>query len=129
MAELQKQRFELKYMVPESLARRGRAFVSGFFGMDRSGAPMPDLSYPVHSLYIDSNDLYTYWATINGDKNRFKLRLRYYNDKPESPVFFEIKKRCNSIIMKERGGVRRTSVAPILAGQFPTPDDLLSKDP
>jgi hypothetical protein len=129
MAELQKQRFELKYMVPEGAARQVRDFVSGFLEIDEYGATMPDLSYPVHSLYIDSDDLYTYWATINGDKNRFKLRLRYYNDKPESPVFFEIKKRCNNIIMKERGGVRRSSVAPILAGQLPTPDDLLSKDP
>src|SRR3954469_23575814 len=129
MAELQQQRFELKYMIPESTARRGRGFCSGMLEIDEYGGTMPDFSYPVHSLYIDSDQLYTYWATINGDKNRYKLRLRYYNDKPDAPVFFEIKRRCNNIIIKRRGGVRRTSVPAILAGQLPTPDDLLSKDP
>jgi hypothetical protein len=129
MPELQKQRYELKYMLPEKLALAVRDFVSGMLEIDEYGATMPDLSYPVHSLYIDSDQLYTYWATINGDKNRYKLRLRYYNEKPDAPVFFEIKRRCNNIIIKERGGVRRSSVAAILAGQLPTPDDLLSKDP
>lgn len=129
MAELQQQRYELKYMIPESAARRVRDFCSGMLEIDEYGATMPDLSYPVHSLYIDSDELYTYWATINGDKNRYKLRLRYYNDKPDAPVFFEIKRRCNNIIMKRRGGVRRSSVAALLAGQLPTADDILSKDP
>jgi hypothetical protein len=55
--------------------------------------------------------------------------LRYYNDKPDAPVFFEIKRRCNNIISKRRGGVRRSSVAAILAGQLPGADDILSKDP
>jgi len=83
----------------------------------------------VHSLYLDSDDLYTYRATINGIKNRYKLRLRYYNEKPDSPVFFEIKRRTNSTISKQRGGVRRASVGAILAGQLPMPDDMLSKEP
>jgi len=126
---LQLQRFELKYLIPEQYALKVRQFVASYLEIDEYGATMPDLSYPVHSLYIDSPDLYTYWATINGDNNRYKLRLRYYNDKPEAPVFFEIKRRNNNTISKMRGGVRRSSVAPILAGQFPYPEDLLSKDP
>lgn len=126
---LQLQRFELKYVIPENVALKVRQFVSGYLEIDEYGATMPNLSYPVHSLYIDSDDLYTYRATINGIKNRYKLRLRYYNEKPESPVFFEIKRRTNATISKQRGGVRRSSVASILAGQLPSPDDMLSKDP
>ena len=126
---LQLQRFELKYIVPESVALQIRQFVAAYLDIDEYGATMPNLSYPVHSLYLDSDDLYTYRATINGDKNRYKLRLRYYNEKPDSPVFFEIKKRTNSTISKMRGGVRRSSVGQILAGQLPTPDDMLSKEP
>ena len=126
---LQLQRFELKYIIPKDLALQVRQFVAAYLELDEYGATMPNLSYPVHSLYVDSDDLYTYWATINGDKNRYKLRLRYYNEKPESPVFFEIKSRTNNTISKQRGGVRRQSVGGILGGQLPAPGDMLSKDP
>lgn len=126
---LQPQRFELKYIIPQHVAMQVRQFVAAYLEIDEYGATMPNLSYPVHSLYLDSDDLLTYRATINGDKNRYKLRLRYYNEKPDSPVFFEIKKRTNNTISKQRGGVRRSSVAAILAGQLPTPDDMLSKEP
>lgn len=126
---LQLQRFELKYIIPQETALRVRQFVSAYLELDEYGATMPNLSYPVHSLYLDSDKLFTYWATINGEKNRFKLRLRYYNEKPDSPVFFEIKRRMNHTISKQRGGVRRSSVASILAGQVPMPSDMLSKEP
>ncbi len=126
---LQLQRFELKYILPEHVALQVRQFVAAYLEIDEYGATMPNLSYPVHSLYLDSDNLFTYWATINGDKNRYKLRLRYYNERPDSPVFFEIKRRCDSTISKQRGGVRRSSVGAILAGQMPTPADMLSKEP
>src|SRR5688572_33040428 len=122
---LQQQRFELKYVIPDQVALAVRDFVRSYLELDEFGATLPNLSYPVHSLYLDSEDLFTYRATINGDKNRYKLRLRYYNEKPESPVFFEIKRRTNNTIAKQRGGVRRSSVAAILSGQLPTPDDML----
>ena len=127
--KLQLQRFELKYIIPQETALQVRQFVAAYLDIDEYGATMPNLSYPVHSLYLDSDDLFTYRATINGDKNRYKLRMRYYNEKPDSPVFFEIKRRMNNTIAKQRGGVRRSSVAAILAGQLPTPGDMLSKEP
>ena len=126
---LQMQRFELKYLLPEETALRVRDFVSSYLEIDEYGATMPNLSYPVHSLYIDSPQLDTYWWTINGNKNRYKLRLRYYNDKPDAPVFFEIKRRANNTILKARGGVRRPAVAGILSGHLPSPAEVLSKDP
>jgi len=36
------------------------------------------------------------------DEVRFKLRVRRYEDDPRSPTFFEIKKRLNNIVMKDR---------------------------
>jgi hypothetical protein len=112
MAEdkLQLQRLELKYVISESVAVGIRDFVSSILEIDEFGATRPNLSYPVHSLYLDSNDLRLYWETINGTKNRFKLRLRFYDNRPEAPVYFEIKRRMNNCIMKQRGGVRRDSV-------------------
>jgi SPX domain protein involved in polyphosphate accumulation len=127
--ELQLQRYELKYLVPESVALGVRDFVQSYLEIDEFGATLPNFSYPVHSLYLDSDNLRLYRATINGDKNRFKLRLRYYESRPDAPVFFEIKRRMNNIIMKQRGGVRRESVESLLAGHLPTPSMMISKDP
>jgi hypothetical protein len=127
--DLQPQRFELKYLVPESTALGVRDFVRSYLELDEFGATLPNFSYPVHSLYLDSDDLTLYRATINGDKNRFKLRIRYYEDRPDAPVFFEIKRRMNNIIMKQRGGVRREHVASLLAGQLPEATMLISNQP
>jgi|SRR6266542_2760842 len=125
----QHQRFELKYVISEPLALAVREFVSGYLDADEFGATMPNYSYPVHSLYLDSNDLRTFRTTISGDKNRFKLRLRYYDERLDSPVFFEVKRRMNAIILKERGGVKRASVKTLLSGHLPSVDDLFSNRP
>ena len=124
---MQRQRFEHKYLLPESRAVEIRDFVSGFLELDENGIGKADFSYPVHSLYLDSDALATYWMTINGDKNRYKLRLRFYND--IGPVFFEIKRRMNNCMIKQRGGVVRSAVTQILAGHLPAPEMLLSKEP
>lgn len=126
---MQQQRFELKYLIPERTALCARDFVASYLEIDEYGALRPNLSYPVHSLYLDSDDLRTYHQTVNGTKNRFKLRLRYYDDRPDTPVFFEIKRRVNDAILKQRGGVRRDAVPSLLAGHLPEPDHLLSKEP
>src|SRR5438094_10609664 len=93
---MQQQRFELKYLIPEETALLVRDFVRSYLGMDEFSVGRPNYSYAVHSLYIDSDDLRLYWRTINGDKNRYKLRLRYYSTSPDSPVFCERKPRINN---------------------------------
>lgn len=127
--KLQAQRFELKYVISEELALSIRDFVSSYLENDEFGATLPNLSYPVHSLYLDSPDMKLYKATINGDKNRFKLRLRFYENRADAPVFFEIKRRMNNTIAKQRGGVRRDAVDGLLTGQLPAPEHLISKEP
>jgi hypothetical protein len=126
---MQLQRFELKYLITASLALPIRDFVSSYLEIDEYAASRPNLSYPVHSLYLDSDDLKTYHETINGTKNRFKLRLRFYDDRRETPLFFEIKRRVNNCILKQRGGVRREAVNWLLAGHLPEPGHLISKEP
>jgi hypothetical protein len=127
--KMQRQRFELKYRLTEELAVRVREFVASYLLLDENGVGKPDYSYPVHSLYLDSDSLATYWATINGDRNRFKLRLRFYNDDPATPVFFEIKRRVDNIILKQRGGVRKAAVPALLGGQMPAPEHQIVDDP
>lgn len=126
---MQKQRFELKYLVTEETALLVRDFVRSYLDFDEYSVGKPNYSYPVHSLYVDSNDLKLYWSTINGDKNRYKLRLRYYSTHPDSPVFFEIKSRMNNTIRKQRGGVRQEFVPQLLQGHLPTQEHLVSKAP
>ncbi|MFM7803004.1 MAG: VTC domain-containing protein [Verrucomicrobiota bacterium] len=127
---MQMQRWELKYVIPEALALTLRDFVSSYLEIDEYGAHRPNLSYSIHNLYLDSEDLRIYWGTINGDKNRYKLRLRFYADthNPQAPVFFEIKRRMNDAILKQRCGVRRPAVEAVLAGQLPEASELVSQD-
>mgnify|MGYP003302831020 FL=1 len=93
---LQRQRYEHKYIIRENVALAVRDFVSSYLELDSFGATQPNKSYPVHSLYLDSPDLRLYQTTINGDKNRYKLRIRFYEDRPKAPVFFEIKRRTDN---------------------------------
>jgi VTC domain len=126
---LQPQRFELKYLLDDAITGAIRDFVSCYLDLDDYGVGRPNLSYPVHSLYLDSDDLETFHNTINGTKNRFKLRLRYYDYRTDTPVFFEIKARVDNCILKQRCGVRREAVPLLLAGQLPDPSQLFSKEP
>ena len=126
---MQQSRFELKYIIDEETALKVRDFVKCYIDFDEYSVGKPNFSYPVHSLYLDSDDLKLYWETINGNKNRYKLRLRYYDTSPKSPVFFEIKRRMNNCIMKQRGGVRQEFVAYLLSGHLPREEHLLSKAP
>jgi hypothetical protein len=123
------QRLELKYIVSEQKALAIRDYVRSYLELDEYSQDKPNFSYRIHSLYLDSDDLKTYWDTINGLKNRYKLRLRYYDDLPSSPVFFEVKRRMNEAILKQRGGVRRPAVEGLLAGHLPGTQHLLSENP
>src|SRR6266404_1137438 len=122
------QRFELKYLIDPTITPWIRDFVSSYLEPDEYGTHWPDLAYAVHTLYLDSDDLRTFQSSINGTKNRFKLRLRYYDDKPSAPVFFEIKARQDNCILKQRCPVRRETVPLLAAGHLPEPDHLLSKE-
>ncbi|MBA18436.1 MAG: hypothetical protein CMO70_01780 [Verrucomicrobiales bacterium] len=126
---LQRQRYEHKYIIREDVALAVRDFVSSYLKIDSFGATQPNLSYPVHSLYLDSPDLRLYQTTINGDKNRYKLRIRFYEDRPKAPVFFEIKRRTDNTISKQRGGVKREALDQVVSGQLPLPEHMASDDP
>lgn len=122
--QAQLQRFEFKYLINESMARAMRQFVRCYLRPDEFSVTRPDYSYPVHSLYLDSPQLSLYQSVNNGDKNRFKLRVRFYDDGPDAPAFFEIKRRRNETIEKHRACVRRAAVRPLLQGEWPQPHHL-----
>lgn len=126
---LQQQRFELKYRINASVAFQVRDFVGSYLAYDEFSLNQPDHSYSNHSIYLDSDDLRLYWDVINSNKNRYKLRVRFYDNDEESPVFFEIKRRVNDAIQKKRCPVRRSAVPLLLSGHLPAPEHLLSSKP
>ncbi len=95
-------RYEYKYRLPRGLASTVRACVAAHLDRDRHSAAAPDGRYHISSLYLDSADLRLCRESLEGQKNRFKLRVRGYDDDPDSPLFVEIKRRLNTTILKDR---------------------------
>lgn len=128
-SKLQKQRFEFKYLTNETKSFGIRHFVESYLDLDSFGATQPHRSYPVHSIYLDSHGLRTYIDTINGNRNRYKLRVRYYENGGNSPAYLEIKRRFDKVIAKKRAVVHRDAVEPLIAGAAPSMDHLVSPSP
>jgi hypothetical protein len=123
--EFHTNRYELKYLVDERRARGIRDFIKCYLQRDRYSQPDLAYAYPIYSLYLDGPGLMLYSATCQGLKNRYKLRVRYYDHNPATPAFFEIKRRVGDAIVKERAGVRKDAVQQLLAGGCPRREDLL----
>lgn len=126
---LQKQRFEYKYHIDEAQAAGIRLFLQHYMALDEYGATQPNYSYPVHTLYLDSPDLQLYQATVNGDRNRFKLRIRFYENGESAAVYPEIKRRFNSVITKQRAAIHRVAARQMVRGQLPGYDALIKPEP
>jgi SPX domain protein involved in polyphosphate accumulation len=75
--------------------------------------------YPVCSLYLDSDDLQLYSQTAAGEKQRFKLRVRTYDDDPTSAAFLEVKQRDGDLVHKRRAAVERKTALALLDGASP----------
>jgi len=100
-------RYECKYLISASTADAIRRYLSAHAVLDPFSARQPDHRYRVLSLYLDSPTLRLYWDTAQGVRNRYKLRLRYYSEEGDGPVFFEVKKRADVIVRKNREAVSR----------------------
>lgn len=126
MRSFLRNRFERKYLLTEADALKVRRAILPRVSPDEHLRPGMDRGYPVYSLYMDSPDLALYRSAAVGHKNRFKLRIRYYDDRDTSPIFCEIKKRVDQTISKQRAGLHREALQRILAGHG-IPDRLLLK--
>ena len=126
---MQTQRFEMKYVVNEATAQDIRCFVDHYLDLDEFGIGRPYDAYPVNSLYLDSGELETFQQWVRADRNRFKLRLRFYDEDPDTPVFLEIKRRVLECILKQRCSLKKPALDYVMAGQVPPPDLVFSRDP
>lgn len=119
---LQRSRFELKYVIGEPTAHEIRHFARNHLMPDPFANPALGYSYDIYSVYLDSSDLSLMNQTLEGLRNRFKLRVRFYDGKPETPVFFEVKRRMNNAIVKVRAKVRRDAAHRLMYGRDGWPE-------
>ena len=110
-------RHEIKYIVSESTAKAIARFVEPYLPVDKYSKMQPTGEYPVVSLYLDSHNFQLCRESMEGHKNRFKLRIRSYTDDPDYPRFLEIKRRMNSIIIKNRIRIKDHHVSHFLSGR------------
>lgn len=110
-------RYELKYRITETKARALAQYVQAYIHPDRYAKSQPGYEYPISSLYLDSPTMSLCRETLQGKKNRFKLRVRGYDDSPESPVFLEVKRRINTVILKSRVKVPKPVLGQILSNR------------
>ncbi len=109
-------RHECKYLIPEAVASGIRAYVRPYVETDPHAEASPDRSYDITSLYLDTPDLKLYHESRDGQLHRIKLRIRSYDETADSPVFLEIKRRFNSLVLKSRARIERVDMDSILAG-------------
>jgi len=123
----------MKYHITESQAAAVEHFVQPYLHLDRYCKLQPTGTYPIVSLYLDSDNLRLCQESMVGKKNRFKLRIRSYTDDPNYPKFFEIKRRMNTIIIKDRERVMQRDIPGILergilpAQYYSTEQDILKQ--
>ncbi|MFQ5351594.1 MAG: VTC domain-containing protein [Candidatus Binatia bacterium] len=98
-------RYECKYFVSEAAAVAIREYLKPFVKPDAYASARAGCCYDVCSLYLDSPDLRLCRMTEEGHKNRFKLRMRRYADGPDEPVYLEIKRRSDNVVLKRRSRV------------------------
>lgn len=96
-------RFEFKYLVSEKYKDFIREDLLPFMKWDNYAQLDKNKRYWVNSLYFDSQNLKSYHDKISGLNNRFKLRLRTYGLKKGNDIFFEIKRKRNAVVIKDRG--------------------------
>lgn len=122
---MQEQRVESKFVVSEAVAKQVSATARKHLTLDRHSLRHSDSSYPVHSLYLDSGALHSYWSTVRRESNRFKLRIRFYDDDATTPAYAEIKQRSEGQTLKQRCPVPSGDLPAVLAGR---PSDEVWRD-
>ncbi len=128
-AQIQPSRTELKFSINEEIAAGIKHYLGSRLRRDSHGLSHGALGYPVCSVYLDSDDASLYGQTVDGNRNRYKLRVRVYDDDSAAPAFAEIKRRDGQVIKKQRATVDRRRVVALLAGTHaggssPTVDSL-----
>ena len=114
-------RYEMKYVISESKAAAIVQFIEPYLKLDLYCRSQPSGSYPIVSLYLDSDNFQLCRESLGGLLTRFKLRIRSYSDDLDYPRFLEIKRRANTVIIKSRARIMPNDVSALLSGQYIPP--------
>ena len=97
-------RYEVKFVVPPSLASQIRDYIRPFCEIDEHcrGASQ---DYSITTLQLDSPSLALHYAKLWDFVNRFKLRVRTYDPIGSSPVFMEVKAKFRTTVVKYRSQI------------------------
>jgi len=98
------QRFEFKYLITFDQLHKIKSFLKRYVELDKYAQQTRSGFYEVISLYFDSPKFYYYQEKVDGVKKRKKIRLRTYrvNGQFIDYAFFEIKRKHDAIILKDR---------------------------
>jgi len=98
------QRFEFKYYLPKSKADKLIPALLSHMEWDPYIKDSGNNFYKVNSLYFDNDSFGCFWDKESGIADRKKLRFRFYGGTllPTSPVFLEIKRKKDALIIKDR---------------------------
>lgn len=100
-----KNRLEYKYLVPLHHIDNLRNDLLKYLNHDEFALHRPNNEYTVHSVYFDSFDYQCYYEKLDGIHTRKKFRIRGYNKEEDgAKVFFEIKRKYDNFISKDRAG-------------------------
>ena len=111
-----RQRFELKYVISEHKAGVIAALFKPYLVPDPNAKGR--IEYPIQSIYLDSPTLALYQNSVDGRRNRFKLRIRGYGINGNGRRFLEIKRRVDRTVQKERVEVSPDDFNSLLAQNY-----------
>lgn len=98
------ERYELKYLIHESMVEPISRYVEHFCVMDYFSEISHDKFYTINSLYFES-PTYHFMRAKENQTARFSLRVRSYGDHPKAPFYFETKQKIADFSKKRRGRV------------------------
>jgi SPX domain protein involved in polyphosphate accumulation len=107
-------RYERKYWIGDSVANQIRHWISTYMQHDPFSHKAENNRYLISSLYFDNKDMFFYSQTKNAEKNRYKIRVRAYGDSDNDPLFFEVKKKMDQIVRKDRVLINRAEGLSVL---------------
>lgn len=112
---IQSSRSELKFVVNQTQSVAIRHYLGARLRPDPNSLAG---GYPVCSVYLDTGDDLLYRQTGQGVRNRYKLRVRIYDDNVDHPAFLEIKRRDGKSVKKQRARVDRAIATDLLSGKY-----------
>ncbi len=96
-------RYELKYLIPESQVDAVRRAIEPFCVLDPNSAKSPTHAYAIQSLYLDTVKRDLYRISRERRARRWKARIRHYDG--SETVFLEVKNKDHDMVKKPRARV------------------------